>query len=151
MTQPDPLAAYPMALLVDVLKRVVDDTVMDALAAGGHGALTRAHGVVFEMIDPGGSRVVDMARRARMTKQGMGQLVAAVEALGYVERVPDPTDGRAQLVRVTPLGEDAARAGQGGLAALESTWRGLLGDRRYATVRRALADMLRATGAEHVR
>ena len=142
---------YPLALLVDVLKRVVDDAVMDALSEGGYADITRAHGTVFEMIDPGGSRVTDMARRARMTKQGMSQLVAALEELGYLQRAPDPSDRRAQLVQLTEAGERAAAAGRGGLEALEQTWRSLLGERRYANGRRALIDLVRATGQEHVR
>lgn len=142
---------YPLALLVDVLNRVVDDAVMEALVDGGYGDITRAQGTVFAMMDPGGSRVTNMARRARMTKQGMGQLVAALEELGYVERAPDPSDRRAQLVLLTEAGQRAADAGREGLLALENTWHAHLGDRRYATARRALVKLVWATGREHVR
>lgn len=145
------LGDYPIGVLVDVLRRVVDDAVMDALGNAGASDITRAHGVVFEMLDPEGSRVVDMARRARMTKQGMGQLVAAVEALGYVERVPDPADGRAQLVRMTERGEHVAARGRDSLARLEAVWTDALGDRRYEATRRALVALVEATGLEHVR
>ena len=147
----DGVAEYPAVLLVDVLKRAVDDAVMSGLADAGFDDITRAHGVVFEMVDPGGSRVVDMARRARMTKQAMGQLVAAVEELGYVERIPDPSDGRAQLVRVTRRGERAAAAGRNGLERLEREWASVAGDRRFATTHRVLVDLVRATAADHVR
>ena len=33
-----------------------------------------------------------------MTKQSMGELVAYLERRGYVERLPDPRDGRAKIV-----------------------------------------------------
>ena len=47
-----------------------------------------------------------LAARAQMTKQSMAQLVAHLEAHGYVERVPDPADGRAKLVRATARGRE---------------------------------------------
>ena len=48
-----------------------------------------------------------------MTKQSMAQLVAHLERHGYVERIPDPADGRAKLVRATERGREvfADRAG----------------------------------------
>jgi DNA-binding MarR family transcriptional regulator len=45
-----------------------------------------------------------LAERAHMTKQAMAELVAHLEAQGYVERIPDPNDGRAELVRTTTRG-----------------------------------------------
>ena len=42
-----------------------------------------------------------LAERAAITKQSMAELVAHLERHGYVERVPDPTDRRAKLVRST--------------------------------------------------
>lgn len=151
MEPADQVADYPIALLADILDRVVDDAVMAALEAEGHDDLTHAQGVVFEMLEPGGSRVTDMARAARMTKQGMGQLVDAVAAAGYVERSPDPNDGRAQLVRLTPRGERAVAIGGRGLRQLERSWSECLGHRRYEATRRTLVELVRATGLGHVR
>lgn len=86
-----------------------------------------------------------------MTKQGMGQLVAALEQLGYVARTPDPSDRRAQLVQLTEAGERAAAAGRDGLLALEETWRSHLGHSRHTTARRALVELVQETGQDHVR
>ena len=41
-----------------------------------------------------------------MTKQAMAELVAHLEGHGYVERVPDPGDRRAKLVRTTDRGRE---------------------------------------------
>ncbi|SMF56996.1 Winged helix DNA-binding domain-containing protein [Tistlia consotensis] len=51
-----------------------------------------------------GSRVTELAERARMTKQSMAQLVDALRERGYAELAPDPSDGRAKLVRLTERG-----------------------------------------------
>ena len=46
-------------------------------------------------------RLTDLARRAGMSKQAMGTLVAQCEAWGMVTRTPDPADARARQVRST--------------------------------------------------
>jgi DNA-binding MarR family transcriptional regulator len=145
------VADYPITLLVLIAQRVADDHLLTSLREAGFDDITKAHGLVFEMLDPEGSRVTDMARRARMTKQGMGQLVQAVERMGLVERAPDPTDGRAQLVRLTLRGTQAVAAARRGSAGLERIWRERLGERRYQATRKALVDLAVATGLEHVR
>lgn len=145
------LADHSVPLLMDILVRVLGDAIDEALEAERFGDVRRSHGVVFETVDPGGSRVVDMAHRARMTKQAMGQLVAAVEALGYVERRPDPDDARAKLVVLTDRGRRAAAAGIRGLVGLEDAWREELGERRFRDLRRSLVDLCAAFGGDHVR
>jgi DNA-binding MarR family transcriptional regulator len=51
-----------------------------------------------------GSRLTDLALRAGMSKQAMGDLVDQCEAWGLVAREADPRDTRARLVRFTPTG-----------------------------------------------
>jgi DNA-binding MarR family transcriptional regulator len=50
-------------------------------------------------------RVSELAVREAMTQPGVTMLVNRLAEAGYAERVPDPTDGRAALVRITPAGE----------------------------------------------
>ena len=54
--------------------------------------------VVFQHMRDEGSRITDIAERAQLTKPTVVYLVNELEALGYVERIPDPHDGRAKLV-----------------------------------------------------
>jgi DNA-binding MarR family transcriptional regulator len=49
----------------------------------------------------GPMRISDLAEREAISQPGMTTLVNRLEAAGYAERVPDPTDGRATLVRIT--------------------------------------------------
>ena len=58
-------------------------------------------------IDPEGTRLSVLAERAQVAKQTATALVDKLERAGYVERVPDPTDGRARLVRLTARAEAA--------------------------------------------
>jgi DNA-binding MarR family transcriptional regulator len=50
-------------------------------------------------------RVSDLARREAMTQPGVTILVNRLSEAGLAERVADPTDGRASLVRITAAGE----------------------------------------------
>jgi DNA-binding MarR family transcriptional regulator len=51
-----------------------------------------------------GSRLTDLASRAGMSKQAMGDLVDQCEAWGLVVRATDSRDKRARLVRFTETG-----------------------------------------------
>lgn len=49
-------------------------------------------------------RISELADREAISQPGMTSLVNRLEAAGQAERVPDPTDGRAALVRITQAG-----------------------------------------------
>jgi DNA-binding MarR family transcriptional regulator len=52
----------------------------------------------------GPMRISELAVREAISQPGMTTLVNRLEASGYAERVADPTDGRATLVRITRAG-----------------------------------------------
>ncbi len=151
MGEPPDLSDHSLSTLIGIADRVVADAVDVGLAAGGFGDLRRSHGVVFEMLDPQGSRITDLARRARMTKQGMGQLVTELEELGYLERRPDPADGRAKRAVLTAKGQAAVAAGLAALSDLETRWAEHIGERRARELRATLVDICAAFGREHIR
>jgi len=84
--------------------RALDRQLHEGMVAAGFGDVRPAHYAVFRFLKPGGSRVTELAEEARMTKQSMGELVAYLERRGYVERLPDPRDGRARIVVWTEAG-----------------------------------------------
>lgn len=63
-----------------------------------------AHIHITRHLDVGGSRLTDLASRAGMTKQAMGDLVTQCEAWGLVTREADPHDKRSKQVRFTDSG-----------------------------------------------
>ena len=79
------------------------------------------------LVDAEGTTVAELARRAGMTKQAMGESVASLEAIGLVERVPHPTDQRARLVLLTADGWAAIRTGYEIAMAIDERWTVLLG------------------------
>ena len=93
---------------------------------------------MFGNIDPDGSRLTDLAERARMTKQSVGEVTSDLEQRGYVERVPDPSDGRAKIIRLTERGRAAQALGIGLIDEVEEEWAERLGAERVAALREAL-------------
>jgi DNA-binding MarR family transcriptional regulator len=54
-------------------------------------------------------RMQDLAARAVLSRTRVSRIVGELETVGYVERRPDPDDGRASLVALTPDGREALR------------------------------------------
>jgi DNA-binding MarR family transcriptional regulator len=111
-----------------------------AFVEAGYSELRPAHMSIFQHADhpPLGTRITELAERAQMTKQSMGQLVADMERLDLVERIPDPTDRRATLVRLTGLGwEMHERAGEI-CRELEEDWGARIGAENFARLRQLL-------------
>jgi DNA-binding MarR family transcriptional regulator len=103
------------------------------------------HSAVFMHIDRrSGTRLTDLAGRARMTKQGMMLLVDDLENRGYLRRVPDPEDARAKVVRLTARGRRYVAEARRVVAAVEARARRELGERRYESLRLALDELIEA-------
>lgn len=74
-----------------------------------------------------GSRLTDLAQRAGMTKQAMGDLVDQCEAWGLVVREQDPHDTRARLVKFTPSGMAWLQAFQNAIQQAEAEFQNEVG------------------------
>lgn len=80
--------------------RILNDIAIEQVRRTmGLEGLRPAHTALFPHIDLDGTRLTELARRLGISKQAVGQLVDELEAMGGLERVPDPVDGRAKLVR----------------------------------------------------
>src|SRR4051812_17267272 len=121
--------------------RAAEDRILTALAEAGYADITRAQARLLAGIDLDGTRLVTLADRARIPKQTALALVNGIEAAGYVERVPDPSDGRARLIRLTARGRGALPVAIAEEARIEADWRAVLGVRRMRALRSALWEL----------
>jgi DNA-binding MarR family transcriptional regulator len=115
--------------------------VSDGLADAGFDDIRPAHTIVFQHISAEGSRLSELAERAQLTKQSVAYLVDYLEARGYVERRPDPSDRRAALICLTDRGWDEVRAALAIIGQIEEEWARRLGERRMAQLRELLAEL----------
>lgn len=133
------MAQPHLGRLLQEAQRALADELVQGLAERGYPDVRAGHAAVFMNIDRRtGTRLTELARRARMTKQGMMLLVDDLEGRGYVRRVPDPEDGRAKVVRLTARGRRYVAEARRTLLAVEGRARRLLGDRRYELLRSSL-------------
>ena len=119
------------------------DLLHEHFAANGHPHVRAPHGHAMQFLDEEGTRVSDLARRAQITKQSMAELVAHLERHGYVERVPDPSDRRAKLVRTTAKGQELHAIARAFVAELERRWGVRLGRAKMNQLKTLLVDLNR--------
>jgi DNA-binding MarR family transcriptional regulator len=97
----------------------------------------------------GGARLTELANRAQLSLAATSELVNDLQQLGYVERRPDPQDGRAKLIVPTRLGQSALAAAGDRVAEIEEHWAALIGRDTFAGACRAMQDLLDALDADH--
>jgi DNA-binding MarR family transcriptional regulator len=120
---------------------VLGHRILEGVQAAGH-PIRMAHSIVFVHIEIDGIRLTKLAARASMTPQAMGELVDDLQQLGYVERIPDPSDGRAKLIMLTDRGLDILQAGFDTISAIEADLAASLGPRRLKDLRTVLRKII---------
>ncbi len=135
------LTQYPLIALLQDVQRQMQDELHERLRRLGYAEIRPAHGCVFGNMRPHGVRLTDIAERARITKQSVGEIVTNLEELGYVERIPDPDDKRAKLVRLTRQGQIVQQAAYEIFDEIEGEWAERIGKRKVAALRAALEEL----------
>lgn len=100
-----------------------------------------AHVALFPHIALEGTRSSELARRLGVSKQAVGQLVAELEAMGVVERRPDPDDGRAKRVCFTDRGMRSLLNGLDHLRGVEEELAAAVGAETMASLHDALVKL----------
>ncbi|GAB0107564.1 MarR family winged helix-turn-helix transcriptional regulator [Nocardia sp. JMUB6875] len=119
-----------VGLLMFIAHRSMEQRIYAALAEEGYGDLTVAQGRLAGRIGPQGTRLTELAEQAQITKQTAGFLVDQLVRAGYVERVPDPADARARLIRLTARGLELAALSNEIADRVQSEWAAHLGRTR---------------------
>jgi DNA-binding MarR family transcriptional regulator len=153
VSTPDAEKPYrkPLIALVHDADRTFNLHMVEVTHAAGRPEIKPSHNaVVAHLPSSEPRRAADLATRAGMTRQSMGELVRELEGFGLVEMVPDPLDGRAKLVSWTEEGLAMARIGKRHLAAIERRLEAEFGE-EYESARRVLervAEVLDDLGPE---
>ncbi|GAB3663883.1 MarR family winged helix-turn-helix transcriptional regulator [Ramlibacter alkalitolerans] len=89
--------------------------------------VSAAHIHITRHLELQGTRLTDLAQRAGMSKQAMGDLVDQCEAWGLVTREADPRDARVRVVKFTPTGLAWLQAFKDAVAQAEQEFRAEVG------------------------
>jgi DNA-binding MarR family transcriptional regulator len=139
----DPTAPRLPELLAGA-KELMLGEMRERLAAAGFGEIRATHGCVFRFVPADGMRLTDLAVLAEITKQTCSEIVSELEGLGYVERLPDPGDRRAKIIRLTDRGAAAQAEARRLFAEIEAEWAERLGGERMAMLRELLEEIAAA-------
>ncbi|SFU43258.1 DNA-binding transcriptional regulator, MarR family [Pseudoduganella namucuonensis] len=90
--------------LLNMAVQRFEKRVLEVMAEAGYDDVSLSQVAITRNLDAGGTRATEIAKRAGITKQSVGELIGQLEAIGLVERVPDPDDKRARIVHFTPAG-----------------------------------------------
>lgn len=127
---------------VGAMLRVVWQWVRDELYAGvvgaGYDDLSAAHVALWRYPGIDGLRPSELAARSGITKQSVNDLLGHLERYGYVVRVPDPADGRARVIRLTPRGRQLGRRIYAEAGAAQQRIAEILGPRCFSQLHRSL-------------
>ena len=115
-----------------------------AMHERGFAGIRLVHIALIRNVDENGTRITDIARRAGMTKQATGQLVAEFVELGYIRVVSDPADGRVKIARYTAMGKRLLRAIVDAIEETEAAVAAAIGAARLKALKETLAHVLSA-------
>ena len=91
----------------------------------GMSQLRESHTNLFPLLSVEGTRITEMAEKLGVSKQAVAKQIDELETMGMVEKVPDPLDGRAKLVRFKL---DGVLGGLARLSALEREFEAEIGE-----------------------
>ena len=138
MARPRPDPSTPT--LLRTAYNVLSAAIYRAVSEAGATDMRPAHGNAMEMLAiQDGLRLTDIAARAGMAPQSMGEIVDDLVAKGYLSRREDPADRRAKRIYLTQKGRDTAQASRIALLEIERRISETLGTDTYQELRRNLA------------
>jgi len=126
------------------LSRYLQSSLMQALMTErGHRDLRMHYGPVMTLVGERGARVTELAEQLAISKQAANQVVNQIEAAGYLQRQPDPLDGRAKRIVLTRRGGQLMDDGAALLDRLESEFQRALGEQGLRRLTRNLGSLYR--------
>lgn len=123
-----------LALLLLGGYRALVDAATAELAARGFEDVRPAHEFAMRAIDGGADSASELGRRMAVTKQAAAKTLATLVERGWVESGPDPDDARRKRLRVTDLGHEVMRTGEGIFDGLRAEWEGRIGAAELAAL-----------------
>lgn len=135
--------------LLGAVTAEIEQRVLNGYQQAGFSEVGRAQAHIFRLLPPSGCRVTELAVLAHTSKQAMAYLVDDLEQHGYLERVPDSSDGRAQIVRRTARGWAVNKTAREVVEATQAEWAEQIGMQRMQAVLEGLSLIVATLGVPY--
>ena len=132
LAQPDGERRPYVGALMRVVWQWVREQMHAGVVAAGYDDLNAAHVGLWRYPGLEGVRPSELAGRVGITKQSVNELLGHLEEHGYLSRVPDETDGRARVIRLSAEGRRLQQTIYDQAGAAEQRIAEILGPRRFA-------------------
>jgi DNA-binding MarR family transcriptional regulator len=120
-----------------------DELLAERFAAAGWEEVRPSFGsALVPLFEEDGLRMGELARRSRLSKQAMTELVRRLERNGLVERRADPSDGRASLIFLTDRSRAFEPVAVAALVELDRLVRERLDAEQLSDLRAGLRELL---------
>ena len=111
--------------------QTISSRVLAELHTAGFDDIRPAHLSILRNLWPGGRRIGELADRVGITKASVVYLVDQLQQRGYVERVSDPGDGHATLVRLSQRGQSVHQMARAAVQCVQEEWTQVVGRERW--------------------
>jgi DNA-binding MarR family transcriptional regulator len=124
-----------------------NELLVGRFAAAGYDDVRPSYGsVLLPLYEEDGLRIGELARRSRLSKQTMTDLIRRLERDGLIERRPDPADARASLIFLTARSRRFEPVAAATLRELDGLVRGRLGGERVEALKSELRELIELDG-----
>ena len=128
-------------MLLQVLSNHLRDSLLENMKSQGFEGLRTNFGQILGAISREPRRIQYIASIVGISKQAAAMIAIDFEALGYINREPDPDDKRQIILSLSAKGERLVEESIASVRALENQVRVLLGDEAYQALESTLADL----------
>jgi len=144
MTQSEDGEDFPPAIgaLLRLAWQALRQRIYEGVQQAGYTDLSRANVFLLRWPPFDGLRPSEIATRNQLSRQAIYELLSDLEKGGYLQRVPDPTDGRARIVRFTQRGWDLTQVIWEMSVTTEREWTRAIGEARFAEFRDTLRELV---------
>jgi DNA-binding MarR family transcriptional regulator len=122
--------------------RLMNDETVARMHARGVIGMQPSYPRLLGNLDTEGTRISGLARRMGVTRQAVAQLAKEIEAAGFVERRPDPDDGRGVIVAFTPKGRETLAMAVEVMGEIERDYAAVIGTGGYEQLKDQLKAIL---------
>jgi DNA-binding MarR family transcriptional regulator len=145
---PNAVRARREKLLLRLLFRATETmnaTMADRIRERGFPEFQPSFTGTLVQIDTEGTRIGRIAERLHVTRQAASQMIREIERRGFIERIADPSDARAVIVRHTAKGRRILQTAIEVMLGIEDEYESVLGAEGLADLVTLLGKLVTAT------